>query len=144
MFCLQQDEFLIYCLQAFSMNGQNLYLSNVQLYEHLYARILSLNRQHTNKVEWTAGISLTYSKNRREPKIDPWGTLKEILDKSEKWLFMLTLNTRYDKYNIFSWQRNQKLVIYLEKFHALLYLEPFEDQLVWFPWKVFYQNLSVF
>ena len=25
---------------------------------------------------------------------------QEILDKSEKWLFMLTLNTRSDKYNL--------------------------------------------
>ena len=46
------------------------------------------------------GISLTYSKNRSGPKIDPWGTPQEILDKSEKWLFMLTLNARSDKYDL--------------------------------------------
>ena len=48
----------------------------------------------------TRGISLTYSKNRSGPKIDTRGTPQEILDKSEKWLFMLTLNARSDKYNL--------------------------------------------
>ena len=43
-------------------------------------------------------MSLTNSKNRSGPKIDPWGTPQQILDKSEKWLFMLTLNARSVKY----------------------------------------------
>ena len=34
------------------------------------------------------------------PKIDPWGTPQEILDKSEKWLFLLNLNARSNKYNL--------------------------------------------
>ena len=42
------------------------------------------------------GISLTYSKYKSEPKIDPLGTPQEILDKSQKWLFTLTLNARSD------------------------------------------------
>ena len=46
------------------------------------------------------GISVTYSKNRSGPKIDPCGTSQEILDKFEKWLFMLTLNSRSDKYDL--------------------------------------------
>ena len=59
-----------------------------------------------------------------------------ILDKSEKWLFMLTLNARSDKYDLnqpLSSQRNQWHVIYPEEFHDLLYQRPFEDQLVSFP-----------
>ena len=56
---------------------------------------------YKNKSEWMAwGISLTYSKNRSGPKIDPWGTSQEILEKSEKWLFMSTLNARSDKYDL--------------------------------------------
>ena len=56
---------------------------------------------YKGKSEWTAwGISLTYSKNRRGSKIDPWETPQEILDKSKKWLFMLTLNARSDKYHL--------------------------------------------
>ena len=54
------------------------------MYEQLYVGMLSLNRLRikTNRNErW--GISLTYSKNRRGPKIDPRGTPQEILDKSE-------------------------------------------------------------
>ena len=46
------------------------------------------------------GIWLTYSKNISGPKIDPWGTPQEILDKSEKWLFLLNLNARSNKYNL--------------------------------------------
>ena len=45
-------------------------------------------------------IILTYSKKRRGPKIDPSGTPQEILDKSKKWLFMLSLNARSDEYDL--------------------------------------------
>ena len=38
------------------------------------------------------GISFIYNINSRRPKIDPWGTPQEILDKSEKWLFNVTLS----------------------------------------------------
>ena len=63
--------------------------------------MLDRNCLHKNKLEWTAwGISLTYSKNRRGSKIDPWGTTQEILDKSEKWMFMLTVYARFDKCNL--------------------------------------------
>ena len=48
---------------------------------------------YKSKLEWTAwGISLTYSKNKSGLKIDPWGMPQEILDKSNKWVFTLTLN----------------------------------------------------
>ena len=54
-----------------------------------------------NKLEWTAwGISLTCSKNIRGSKIDPWRTPQKVLDKFDKWLFMLTLNTLSYKYDL--------------------------------------------
>ena len=53
---------------------------------------------YKNKSEWTAwGILLACSKNRRGSKVDPWKTPQVILDKSEKCLFILTLNARCDK-----------------------------------------------
>ena len=48
----------------------------------------------------TWGISITYSKSISGSKKDPSGMPKEILNKSEKWLFMLTLNARSDKYDL--------------------------------------------
>ena len=68
------------------------------MYKHLYVGILSLNCLHikTNQKERLGA----YSKNRRGPKIDTRGMPQEILDKSEKSLFMLTLNTRSDKNNL--------------------------------------------
>ena len=56
---------------------------------------------YKNRLEWTTwGISLAYSKNRSGPKIDSRGKPPEILDKSEKWLLMLTLNGQSDKYDL--------------------------------------------
>ena len=103
---------------------------------------------YKNKSEWMVwGISLTYSKIRSGPKIDPWGTAQEILDKSEKWLLMLTLNARSDKYDL-----NHATVFsvkpiasnLLRRISWFIASRPFEDQLVSFPWKVLYRKLLVF
>ena len=90
LLCVHQYEYLIYCLQTIHINLQISYLIDVQLYEHIYAGMLDRNRPHIKQI-WMN------SKNRNGPKIDPWGTPQLILDKSEKWLFMLTLNARSDK-----------------------------------------------
>ena len=76
-------------------------------------------------MEWTAwGISLTYSKNKSGPKIDPWGTPQEILDKYDKWLLILTLNAQSDKYDLnHATVFSEKLieVIYCINFSFMIY-----------------------
>ena len=103
---------------------------------------------YKNEWEWTTwGISLTYSKNKIDPKTDPSRTPQEILDKSEKQLFMLTLNAWSVKYDL------NQTAVFSEKPIAtnlpgrILWFTVskfFEDQLVSFPWKVLYWNLLVF
>ena len=42
--CLHQDKYVIYCLRTIDINQRSPYLIDVQLYEHLYVGMLSLNR----------------------------------------------------------------------------------------------------
>ena len=49
--CLHQDEYLIYCLPTIHISWRNTYLTDVQLYAHLYDGMLSRNHLHI-KTNW--------------------------------------------------------------------------------------------
>ena len=53
---------------------------------------------YKNRLHLTAiGISLTYIKNDKGPRIDPCGTPHEMLEPSEKELSKFTVNLRFDR-----------------------------------------------
>ena len=43
------------------------------------------------------GISLTYTKNNKRPRIDSYGTPHDILETSEKEFSKFTLNLQFDR-----------------------------------------------
>ena len=53
---------------------------------------------YKNKSHLTAiGISLTYTKNNKGPRIDPCGTPHDMLETSEKELSKFIINLRFDR-----------------------------------------------
>ena len=53
---------------------------------------------YKNRLHLTAiGISLTYIKNNKGPRIDPCGTPHDMLETSKKEFFKFTGNVRFDK-----------------------------------------------
>ena len=53
---------------------------------------------YKNRLHLTAiGISLTYIKNNKGPKIDPYGTPHDMLETAEKEFSKSTVNLRFDR-----------------------------------------------
>ena len=45
-------------------------------------------------------MSFTYMRDKKDPRMDPCGTAHEILEGSEKQFSKLTLNNRFERYDL--------------------------------------------
>ena len=61
----------------------------------LFWKTRHVSLAYQDRLHLTAiGISLTYIKNNKEPRIDPYGTPHDMLETSEKELSKFTVNVR--------------------------------------------------
>ena len=57
-----------------------------------------MSSAYKNKLHLTAiGVLLTYIKNNKGPRIDPFGTPHDMLETSEKEFFKFIVNLRFDR-----------------------------------------------